>query len=181
MKTHKIFLVVGSFGVGKTTVCSAYPKHVIADTFKLRLSNFNNLYVYGYNLRGLDSLNDSKRPVSKQALATDLALCTKQNFLLHGTFYQYRTDIVNFSQTHELHVLYLVTDLETNIERLRGRNPRFDEPKTRIRITAKHREVASFIRSCEESNVIIHRIDANQSAAHVKSAAWKLILKNLTK
>lgn len=181
MKTHKLFLVVGSFGVGKTTVCSAYPEFT-ADEYRLRLNAFKNLYIYGFTLRGLDTLQEAKRGLTKPQIVEELRKDSDKNLLLHGTFFQYKTDIFNFSQSHELHVIHLDVDLETNLERLRVRNPKFDEVKTRKRIGQKHREVASFLRSCEEAEgVIVHRVDGTGAAPKVKNAAWKVILKNLTR
>lgn len=176
MKKH-LFLIAGNIGMGKTTACSKYPvtKDNRPSPYLLPIPAFRNLYALGKTNLGADSLD-----VPKQVVFDELQLHTDKHILVHGVMYNMVVDCARFMRTHTVHLIVFKASQATNIVRLRGRNPNFNE-STIPRLKTNQKRFESLEAEAISLGVDVLHLDCEQSANKVQQALWLKILKTLNR
>ncbi len=105
-----IFMLVGNFGVGKSTLI----KEPVLDTDGILLKTDDNMWVLGKTIIGADSLSS----LSKKDVIDGLKNHTDKNIIITGNFYCAQKDVVELSVNFKIVIIYLKTSFVENVRRI---------------------------------------------------------------
>jgi hypothetical protein len=165
----KIFLLMGNFGCGKTSVTGYHPHTKIEGE---PLSEVRGLISLGGE-RGADEL--SKKGYDKEKVYTELIPKYKdRDIFIHSVFFQGIQDVNRYLNTHEVVVLGLRTPYEVNAQRIQKRSggkKKIDD-KTFITTMKQMEKVRQF---CMYSKSKYYRIDNARPLSQVAKEVWEII------
>lgn len=161
-KIGTIFLIVGNFGVGKTSLVKGSGKQ--AGYFY----NLQNGFKLFGGSRGADDIRGGKK------LALEALKNEKGNIIVTGVFYQKQIDIIRYKINHNLNVIFLLTEKKTNRQRQEKRGGKFNERNW----ATMHNAINSLKKFCVKQNVNFIEIDNNREIEVVRSELFEYINKN---
>lgn len=161
----KIYLLMGNFGVGKSSIVNFYEHKPIR---KMVLSEVQGFLSLG-GARGADDL--IKAGYKKPAVFDLLKELSDRDFIIHSCIYQNMQDIDRYTKTHNVEVIFLKTSIQINAERMKMRGKKID-PALWLRFMKYSDKVRQF---CQYKRVPFHEIDNDRELSAVCGEVWGLL------
>lgn len=160
-----VFFLLGSFGVGKTSLVCSRPHN----DFNREFSEVYGMLSPG-GKRGTDSLNSmgiNKLKFYREVLQPYIG----RDFLVHGVFYSSKTDFMAFARTHRIVAIELETSEYNNRQRIFQRGGKWN-PETYLNSLKSKGKKKEFVRFLGGTHYLI---DNNQPFDQVKTRFWEII------
>lgn len=165
-----IYLLMGNFGVGKSSIVNFYQHKKMEGTPFTEVAGFLSLG----GERGADEL--IKKGIRKNHVYGEiLPMVSSRDVLIHSVLYQNIQDIERYSRTHNVVVIYLDTPYLVNAERIARRNPK---KKIGMPVYAQLFRYAEKVRQfCIFKKIPFYRIDNARPFEIVSKEVWAILKK----
>ncbi len=159
---NRLYVLVGNFGVGKTSIVNYYP-HSFFNEFFTQVNGL--LSVGGKN--GCDALSAH----SKEEVFNMIKEAKEHRLLVHGIYYMGKIDLLRYRKTHNPLVIFLRTDKETNGLRIIERGKRINED------TWYQKEIGNknLLQFCVDEKINFRVVDNNKPLEEVAKQVWGII------
>ena len=164
MSMKKIVMLVGNFGVGKSTLIA----NQILDTDDIFLRISKGWWVLGTDICGADSVSKfNKSDVMKKVEAA-----RQKGIIIAGNYYCSNKDVRELAKNNAVHIVYLNTSFENNAKRIAQRGGLIN-PTTYNQKLKSH---TNLMRN-NQGIATIHILDNNKGAKATRKSFEKILNK----
>lgn len=162
MSKNTLFMLIGNYGVGKSTLID----EPIISKEGIFIEIRHKTFVLGNNICGADSLS----ALRKESVLNVLKTTKGKNVVMTGNYYCQIRDVTELVPYYKIIIVYLQTSFENNAERIRQRG-------ALINIKTYNMKLKSHISMIKQTKKYakVYILDNNRTISEVKTDFYKIV------